>query len=784
MDYDDDSTEYTYNKKPTVFVAVHFSEGINVLDVEDVVSAKVDEYKETLPKDIGFNVIVNNPDEVEESVNNFVVNLIESIVIVLAVVFIGMSLKNAVIVSVVIPLSIFICFVCMKMLKIDVEFVSLAALITSLGMLVDNAIVISDAIQVRIDNGESNESACINGVKEVAIPVLASLLTTIAMFSIFLYFPGVMGQFMFSLPAIIIITLIASYVLSLTVTPVLCYVFLKKSKEQKQNDEKGKIVQAFDRVNHKVMQHKVPVLIVMTVMVLVSLFVLKNFSKQMMPYSVKQIVDIDIETSNLNDIRKSKQAVADVENILDKQPEVQGYLSAAGGNIPKYDFAIIPSADATNKGNIMVMIDMSKSKRFKGSSAKADFVEYLQTEMNNNITNARTVCKELAVTPQKSKPVQLTITGDDISKLNDKALEIENIMKDMEGMRSIYCDTKYKAYSYYADMKDEDLKALGLTKSAIQGELNIALSGKEATVFRKDSMEYPVYIKSDIDNKDKIENFMVKSSVTGKKHMVKQVADIDVKEDYNVITTYNGRRSVTINAYPEVGYSAIDLENDLIKKVKDIDLGDDVEIEWQGDVDIFSDIKSSLGTGGAFAVCAIILIIYIQFGSAKQTFIVCCSMPFALTGGVIGLKILGEQLSIFSIIGIASLLGVVVNNAIVLVDYINGARAEGLSVDEACKKAVGMRFRPIVLSSGTTILGLLPLAISGGIIFRGMSVAFMCGLLGCTVFTLIIIPMIFSMMYKDDENSSQTANKLIGKFNKVYEKIKEKFVKLNGHLKK
>ena len=217
------------------------------------------------------------PDDVSVSINNFVVNLIESIAIVLIVVMLGMSMRNGVIVSCVIPLSIFITFIVMKLMKIDIQFISLASLIVALGMLVDNAIVVSDAIQTRYDGGKDKFSACVNGTKEVALPVLTSTLTTVCIFCSFYMLPGTMIEFIYSLPTVVIIALFASYVVSVTATPTLCFYILKKSKEKKE--KQGLIQKIFEKTLQVGLKYKKLTILCSVIAVLVGLKMLSSMSQ-------------------------------------------------------------------------------------------------------------------------------------------------------------------------------------------------------------------------------------------------------------------------------------------------------------------------------------------------------------------------------------------------------------------------------------------------------------------------------------------------------------------------
>lgn len=734
---------YYYNQKPAVLVDVYFDDEANMVDTGKVVSAIVDEYIKDLPNDIEMNKVIYLPSDVNASVNDFTLNLVESVVIVLAIVMIGMSIRNGFITSVAIPLSIFVTFIMMKLYKIDIQFISLASLIVALGMLVDNAIVVSDAIQVRFDKGEDRLSACVNGAKEVAFPVLASTLTTVTIFVIFYMMPGTIKKFVFSLPTIVITALVASYLISMLVTPTMCYFLIKKSNTKKQEAlQNSPLRKFFDGALGIAINHKAITLVVAFSLILPCIKLLLARDLQLLPNSEKNIINIDVDAQNMNDIRKTSDVVNRIENILSQEEVIEYYLSAVGGKIPKYDFSDKPSVDSVNKGSLVLRVDLDKLEE-QNFKSKAEYVEYLQSKFNSQIPNSRIVVKELGVIPSKSEPIQIRVSGYDYDDLNEAAIFIENELKKVEGTKNVYSDKKIKTLDYYVDMKNNLLNSNGLTKAEVQNELNIALMGRESSIYRKDLKEYPITLKSDINKVEDLENIMIKSSTTGNKHPLKQVADVTLKEDYSSISRYNGKKTVTITGEAKDKYSPISLQMQVEKIIDQTDMKG-LEVTYEGDKDLFFEVINSLIIGAVLGTFGIALILFIQFDSIKQSFIVVLSIPFALIGASIGLTIFKQTLSLFAVLGLISLIGVVVNNAIVLVDYINGEKANGHSVNEACQQAVSRRFRPIMLSTTTTVLGLIPLAISGNVLFRGLSIAFMCGLTTSLIFTLVVIPVVYS----------------------------------------
>lgn len=737
MVYDEDSKKYSYNGKEAVILSLYFEDDVNVLDVGEKMRQKVEKYQETLPEDIQIDKVIYLPDDVSKSINDFVVNLIESVVIVLLVVMIGMSIRNGSIVAVAIPLTIFVAFIVMKIFSVDVQFVSLASLIIALGMLVDNAIVVSDAIQVRIDNDEDRMSACVNGAREVALPVLTSTLTTVVMFAVFFALPGTIKNFILSLPIVVISSLIASYVVSMLVTPVMCYFRIEKSVEKKQ--KKHTLKELCANMVDVGLRHKVLTLGIAIGSIVIAGIILSRTSLELVPKSDKDLLDITITTDNLYDIRKTENAVKAAEKIISEYDEIEYYLAASGGRIPKYEFTALPATDATNIGNIVVRLDLENSEITKD---KAEFCKILGDRLSEELAGSRVVVKEMGIIPSSSEPIQINACGNDFDALNEAGDKIVSLLNQYSGTNDVFCDRKVKTYSYYVDMKNDSLTSCGLTKAEVQNELNIAMMGREATTYRKDSKEYPVIIQTDIDDMQTIEGLRVKSSVSGEKYKIKQVANIGLENDYNTISRYNGKRCVTVTSQTKNGASPVDIQNKVQKELEKENI-EGVTFVYQGDSDIFNEIMEPLSIAAVIGTIIIFIILYMQFYSVKRSLVVVMSIPFGIIGSALGLWLTNQKLSFLAILGIISLIGVVVNNAIVLVDYMDRGLEQEDDIYKVCKDAVLMRFRPIMLSTITTVLGLLPLVISGDVLFKGLATAFMCGLFANLCFIFVVVPILY-----------------------------------------
>lgn len=746
----DDEGYYIYNDQKSTVIAVYFEEGLNSVSLGDEINKVIDNYNENLPEGLVVNKIFMQPDEVQDSINDFIVNLLESIVLVVIVIMIGMNFRNAIVVSFAIPLAIFANFICIKFMGLQIHFVSLASLIVVLGMLVDNAVVVSDSIQKNIDNGMNRKDAVVKGTTSVALPVFISMITTAIAFSSLLVLPGAYRQLAFPFSVVIICCLVASYIVSVCVTPLMSYFFLQKTKENKDG-KKPLSVRLYDRVfNFAFNNKRISVLCAVVVMLVFasSVFAIKT---QIVPNAGKNIITIDITSNEEDSIDKTREIVDNIEAILDEQPETELYLSGVGVSIPRYDYSILPKASFDDVGDIFVRADFSKGDRFDNA---AEMVDFLQNEIDNRVGGATIKVDELGIFALNTKPVEMKIYSDNADDLNTAAEMINDMISQYEGTKYIQSKNEVGTYNYFVNMDKLKLNTLGLMEAEAQNELSIAMMGRDVSTYRSGNKEYDVVLDANIDSREQIKAFKVKSSVMSEKYSVSQFADVSLKPEISTITRIDGRRGRAVGCYTSASVSDIDIQTALEEQIDEhIDeFPESVTIEKSGKKKQFTEeVLVNIAKAAVVAVIAILVILLIQFGSFKKVGIIFISVPFGLSAGVLALLVTDQPLSLFALIGAVSLLGCVLANAIVLIDCINNQRNMGLGIEDACRKAGSLRLRPIMMSTMTTVLGLLPLALFGDDLFVPMAVLMLVGLLISMIINLVFVPMIYYVVFRKEE---------------------------------
>ena len=670
--------------------------------------------------------------------------------LVILVIMIGMNFRNAFVVSFAIPLAIFINFIGMRVFGLDIQFVSLAALIVVLGMLVDNAIVVSDAAQKNLDKGMERRQAVIEGAQSVIVPVFVSMLTTISGFSSLFTLPGAYHQLAITFPSVIVISLIASFLVSIFVTPLMSLFFLRKTPEKDKKESLS--VRLYNKAFGFAFAHRAATIAAMLLFFVACALTLLKIDFQVKPKAFKDVVTIEVNGDTEN-MEKTRKMVDEIQLILDEQPETEYYLSCIGGGVPRYDYAIMPKNDSKDTGDIYVKVDLSKSDRFKHT---CDMVDFLQSELTKRVGGGMILVDEIDIFKLTSKNVEVKLKGNDLEDLNTAEAEVNNILLGMEGAKGINNNGQLSTYDYFVDVDDMKINTIGLFRAEAQNELSYALMGRTVSLYKSGSHEYPIVLDSNIDSETQLKEFKVKASTTKVKHPVRQFADVSLKKQVSKITHINGERGRTVGCYNSSAVSNISMQDKLQAELEKTQLPDGVTVEYTGERKDFMELAVDILKAAVISMFLILIILLIQFSSIKKVLLVFISIPFGAMSGIAFLYLTGQKLTFFALIGSISLLGCVLANAIVLVDYIDNEVENGMSVREACINAGGQRFRPILMSTMTTVLGLTPLALFGDALFVPMASLMIAGLSVAMVINLVMVPMIYDTIYNKNKDRVDT----------------------------
>lgn len=730
-----EDTFYTnYDGKQGILVYGYFEEDLDITTFAD--SFKEDVKNIPLKDGVELHEVIYYPDDVKASNNDFFMNLLIGMLLVIVISFFSMGVRNAVVVSLALPTSIMISLIAMRLMGIKLHQVSIAAMIIAIGMLVDNAIVITEAIKSKIEEGNDALTSTLQGTKEVMIPVLTSTLTTVFAFSPLLFIPSIAGDYIKSVPQVIIIALTASYVVSITLMPCLSYIFY----HHKQSAIKeGLMVKATMWITRKLLKKKALVLIGIVTLSVFAVTLIPRMGLSFFPAADKNIIYVNVhnKTSDLDDTREQMKII---EKIISEEPNVAHYITSVGIGLPRFWDTMRPFNASEQFGQFLLTLELTDQYERNG-----EYVAQLQKRLNEVSSNLVIEVEELEKSEPILAPITIQVSSNQLEGLTDAKNYTKALLEEIEGVTFIRDDEAEPIVQYDLNYDLAAISKSGLVLPSVQLEVFYGVNGSEVAMITTDDLKIPVIMTGSIESKNALSKLDVGYDQMKKPIMLADIAEIEAVTTKAFISRYNSSYMVTVLADIEPGYAVTDIMNQFTEAL-DPSLYDPVKWEYAGEQESIMDNFADIGIMAIFAGMLILIILVIQFKSFRQTAIILASIPLAAAGALYGLYFSGYPLSFTALFGIVSLMGIVVNNAILLMDSMNTKVQEGLCISEAAEVGMQKRIRPILLTTITTIVGLIPLMISGSEMFAPMAIAIGSGLLFSTLITLLMIPILYELM--------------------------------------
>ncbi len=749
------------NGQPGVLIGVKYTDGINILNVEKRLQDNIDKFEKTkLYAGMKLTELNNQASFVDNSIDMFADNLMEGILLVFVVVLISMGLRSAAVVSIPIPIICIFVFGYMYLTKIPLHQVAVASLMISLSLMVANGIVANDNIHVYLAKGDTLTNACINGVKDVGIPILTSSLTTVASFLPLAMMNGDAGKFVKTLPILVSVALAGSYLTSLTIVPALGHLLYKHQADDKPTKtklskfgvwkqkiaeklhikvffEKGK--EFYGRLLNFSLKKPRKVLLFFVGLLIASSLVVPTLAVQLFPPVERDQYVLNVATQDGSTLEKTLDQCQKVATVLEKEKSVQSFSSTVGDGFMKYYATFEPEQQATNKAQFLI----------NGTRAEAAAVE---KRILQAVPGVSTTLKYLEISLPLTYPIQVRVSGDDIEKLRSVAAEIEERCRTVPGTRNVEDNYGDNSYRLNVNVNEEKANLVGITNYDVASTVRMAVNGLEVVKMKQKDLEkdsLPVIAK--ISDKDKtsreiLNTIFLTSQVTGKNVPLAQIAAIDTQTSLNQIIRRNGQRTITVGSYVEDGYNTTAVMKNVEKSMEGINLPDGYTMEYGGENENSKDAFSSMTLPTIIAVLLIYIILVFQFGDLVEPLIIMGTIPLSFIGIIWGLKWMGYPIGFMALLGAISLMGVVVNNGIVLLDYIKVLLPQSKNYREAIIQACETRIRPIMIGMITTVFSLLPLMISGGPLWAPMATAVIFGMILSTVLTMIVIPCAYALI--------------------------------------
>ena len=742
------------NGQKGLVLGISLKEGGNIIDLGAEIDRKIEELKSVYPHGVDFVRVASQDLVVDLSVSDFLSNLIQSILVVLAVMLLFLGLRTGLVVASLIPMAIIMGLFGISLLGLGLDKVSLAALIIALGMLVDNAIVVSESIMVKMEEGEKPLEAAVNVSQELMIPLLISTLTTVAAFMPFYLAESVMGEIVGPIFIVLAVVLLSSWAIALTIIPLLCAVMIRVKKKKQQNDRQTGARKAYGRLLLFCLKRPAVLMIAIVLSFFAAVLAMKWLPFIFMPDDDRNLVYADIEMPVGTAIERTDEVVSEIEafigeQLLVKSPGQNGvsdWSSYTGKGAPKYDLGYTPSEGASHQSHLIMNTSLSMANPL--------VISKLETWCRERFPEIDIKVSALASGGGSADPVAIRISGKEPERLYNIVDQVKAKLKTVPGSKSIGDNWGMRTKKLVVDIDQTRAQMAGVSNQDVGVSLRTVLSGIQTSEFREGDRIIPIVMRNNQPNRMDIptlESTNIFAQSTGKNVPLKQVADVEVKWQAAKIMRRDLYKTITVTSDVQPGFTAASIFAEMGPWLEEAqaEWGVGYRFQMGGESEDSSKAMNAVAVNLPTAFFAIVLLLVGQFNSFKKTTIVLLTIPLGFIGVVFGLLIGQSYLGFFSFLGIISLAGIVINNAIVLLDRIK------LEIEvfkrppfEAIIEAANQRFRPILLTTATTSLGLIPLWIGGGPMFQPMAIAIIFGLLFATVITLLFVPVLYKVFFR------------------------------------
>lgn len=735
-----------YNGKDALWLTVNQKKGENIYKLSEQIDKIIKEFRGKLPDTMKVETVLRQADGVRDRVSGFFINFLQGILLVGAIILLALGVRSSIVVMIAIPVSVFAGIGLIDVSGFGIQQMSIAGLIISLGMLVDNSIAIVENIYRFMGKGFKPVEAAVKGASEIGMALVSSTVTTLLAFAPMLLMTNDVGRFIRSMILIVIYTLSASLVVALCLSPFVASRVLKKGTIKKNSLLNRFVDKYYANTLNRALNRPRMVIISSVLIFFGSLSLMPLIGVSFFPKAEKNQLMINIKGIEGTNLKNTSEAILFVEKTLATIPEVKRIASTSGEGNPQVYYNMLKPNPAANKGQVYVILDEIKPSRMNEIivELRKSFKEY---------PAAKIEVKEFIQGPPVDAPVQIRLFSDDLEALRNAAADVEEIYHEVPALININNPFSVDKTDLQVHVDREKAGRFGVSLFNIDRTVRTAVNGLEVSNFQnKLGDKYNIVVKSNENNTKDLSwiNKLFVPTATGNHVKLDQVADIRMAQEIKRIDHYDLDRYVSILADVDESVLSIDKATKVvIEKLRNHKFNGDVVYTVGGEQESRNESFGGLGQSYLVALLGIFAVLVLQFRSFRQPLIIFTAIPLSITGSFITLLILGFSFSFMAFVGLTSLMGIVINSSIILVDYANQLRDKGLNIRDAVVEASKTRFTPILLTTVTTVAGLLPLTLFGGSMWAPMGWAIIGGLLFSTLLTLVLVPVLYLRLSKN-----------------------------------
>ena len=745
-DFEDTKHITRLNGYRSIFVTAALKEGTNISNVQEKYSPLLASSAEKLPENIDLIVAFDQADYVNRRLGGLGMDFLIAIALVF-VTLLPLGNRASLIVMVSIPLSLAIGLILMNALGYSLNQLSIVGLVVALGLLVDDSIVVVENIERWIRDGFSKKEAAIKATQQISISVIGCTVTLIIAFLPLVFLPESSGDFVRSLPMSVIMSVLASLLVSLTIIPFLSTWFLKNKEEGHNN----KIYDLFQKGIHlsyaplleKALKKPVATLVLAGVIFFGSLSLFPVIGFSLFPSSEKPQFLVSITTPLQSNLSNTDSLVRQIEREVTKIPELKNFATNVGKGNPRIYYNEIPENERSDYGQLFVQLEPETS-----APRKIEIIQTLQASFAK-VVGAKVEVKNFEQGPPVTAPIEIRLVGENLDTLRSLAGKVEQLLKQTPG--TIYVNNpvaNLKTDIRVAIQKDK-ARQLGIATADIDQTVRLALAGLNLGSFTDpQGNERSILLTTPKGDRATLETFepIFIYNNQGKGIPLSQIADLKFESSTLTIDHYNKNRSVSVSSFVDANSLTDRVLGEAMTKLDQIPLPEGYRLTLGGEYETKQESFAGFNTIIIITVFLFIAVLILLFRTFKSTIIVLSVIPLGMVGALIALWITGNSLSFVAIIGLIALAGIEVKTSILLVDFTNQLRKEGVDLDTAIQKSGEIRFLPIVLTTITAIGGLIPVALSTNPLISPLAIVLIGGLISSTILSRIVTPVLYKLL--------------------------------------
>ncbi|EGQ8523973.1 TPA: efflux RND transporter permease subunit VmeI [Vibrio parahaemolyticus] len=738
-----------FNGSLALNVGVSFAQGVNVVEVGKAFDRRLAELKYQQPVGVEISEIYSQPKEVDKSVSGFVISLAQAVGIVIIVLLFFMGLRSGLLIGLILLLTVLGTFIFMKYLAIDLQRISLGALVIALGMLVDNAIVVVEGILIGTQKGRTRLQAATDIVTQTKWPLLGATVIAVTAFAPIGLSEDSTGEYCGTLFTVLLISLMLSWFTAISLTPFFADIFFKGQKikqgEGEENDPyNGIIFVAYKKFLEFCMRRAWLTVVVLIVGLGASVYGFTLVKQSFFPSSTTPIFQLDVWLPEGTDIRATNDKLKELESWLAEQEHVEHITTTAGKGLQRFMLTYAPEKSYAAYGEITTRVD--------NYEALAPLMARFRDHLKANYPEINYKLKQIELGPGGGAKIEARIIGSDPTVLRTIAAQVMDIMYADPGATNIRHDWRERTQVLEPQFNESQARRYGITKSDVDDFLSMSFSGMTIGLYRDGTTLMPIVARLPEDERidiRNIEGMKIWSPAQSEFIPLQQVTmGYDMRWEDPIIVRKNRKRMLTVMADPDIlgEETASTLQKRLQPQIEAIQMPPGYSLEWGGEYESSGDAQESLFTTMPMGYLFMFLITVFLFNSIKEPLIVWLTVPLALIGVTTGLLALNTPFGFMALLGFLSLSGMVLKNGIVLLDQIEIEMKSGKEAYDAVVDAAVSRVRPVCMAAITTILGMIPLL--PDIFFKPMAVTIMFGLGFATILTLIVVPVLYRLFHK------------------------------------